>query len=225
MFWNTSGYPIRIRSRALAILLTTALLILGADFARSDVAEMAESVQDSACVSLVETPMPEARPDSAGKVGTDLTLFSEPPDSIIAYYFHRTLRCETCIKMEACILDVIKHDCFEALKDGTVRWRPLDYEQPENSEYVETYGLGGPALVLSHWVDGREVLCARVDEIWSFIDDPEAVSDRLRQQFEECLTGKCRHDEFFAPDTSYAPIPSGDTLRSEERQVPAHEQK
>jgi len=152
-------------------------------------------------------------------------VLSGPPDSVVALYFHRTLRCEDCLLMEDYIRDVLKNDYLDALLKGSLRWRSVDYEQPEYADVADKYQLGGPALVLRHWVGGREVLWARMDEIWERVDYPEAVADTLRGQFRECLAGTCRHDEFHMPDTNNLRAP-GDTAKgSQERMGPDNEQR
>ncbi len=156
-------------------------------------------------------------PDSLNEAATDPEVKPGPPDSLVALYFHRTLRCEDCLLMEIYIRDVLESDYLDPLLEGTLRWRSLDYEQPEHAGSAEKYQFGGPALVLSHWSGGREALWARMDEIWQWVDYPDAVADMLRAQLRECLAGTCRHDEFHMPDAGDARAPGDTTRGSQER--------
>jgi hypothetical protein len=139
---------------------------------------------------------------------------SGPPDSVLVLYFHRTFRCEDCLNMESYIKGVLEDDYLDPLLKGSLRWHSFDFEQPEHAGEAEEYGLGGPALVLSHWVGGVEVLWGRMDEIWDFTDYPEAVADTVRAQLRECLAGTCRHEEFGVPEMSNARAP-GDTTKGQ----------
>jgi hypothetical protein len=165
----------------------------------------------------------ETKPAGHGEEGTkttsaDTTAHRSPPDSVVAYYFHRTFRCDKCLLMEACIRDAIAQNYADALIKGTLRWHTLDYEQPEHADSAVKYQLDGPALVLSHWAGGREVSWARMDELWDLVDDPGAMIDSLEVQLGDCLMGKCIHGELFVPDTSGVTEPAPSEPRSTETQ-------
>ncbi|UCF78806.1 MAG: hypothetical protein JSW03_00560 [Candidatus Eiseniibacteriota bacterium] len=159
-----------------------------------------------------ETQGRGVQPDTSSKLAADPVVLSGPPDSVVALYFHRTLRCETCLFMEYHISQVIQHDYLAPLLDGSLRWRTLDYERPQHAGNVDKYQLEGPTLVLSHWKEGREISWAKVEEIWDFIDYPEAAEDTLRGRLDRCLAGTCRHDELSMPDSSSVRAP-GDTTK------------
>lgn len=180
-----------IRASALALLISAVLLGLQADQVRPD--------------------------DKTVKAPADTTVHAAPPDSVVACYFHRTFRCDRCLLMEACARDVIEHDFSAALNDSTLRWRTLDFERPEQAKNVEKYQLDGPALVLSHWSGGAEVSWVRVDELWDVIDDPEAVSERVRERLHECLEGRCLHHGLLTPGAANVSERDSSTLRSDER--------
>jgi len=172
-----------------------------------------------------EPPSHDVQADSSNKPSADPTVISGPPDSVVALYFHRTLRCENCLLMESYIDDVIKHDFPDYLLKGSLRWHALDYEKPEHAADADKYQFGGPALVLSHWLGGKEILWARMDEIWDLMDYPGAVADTLRAQLRECLAGTCRHDEFHMPDAGDARAPGDSTQGSQERTGTDNEQR
>lgn len=165
------------------------------------------------------------QPNAPKELVTAPDVLSGLPDSVVALYFHRTLRCEDCLLMEDYIRDVLRDDYLDPLLNGSLCWRSLDYERPEHVDSADKYQFGGPALVLSHWVGGREVLWARMDEIWEWVDDPEAVADTLRAQLRECLAGTCAHAEFYEPDAGDIRAPGETTKGSEERMRPDNEQR
>ncbi len=104
---------------------------------------------------------------------------------VLAYYCHRTFRCETCLTAERLIRDLLQSDFSNELEQHRLVWQPLDHEQPENAAYVEAFGLeGGPAFVLGRWRAGKLVEWHEVAEIWDHSDDPiglvAVARDRLK---------------------------------------------
>jgi hypothetical protein len=125
-----------------------------------------------------------------------------PPDSVVAVYYHYTLRCQTCLMMEAAAEEVIKTKFPKELMKGKIRWRHIDFEQPEHAWAEEKYQLSGSTLVLSHWKNKTKVSWAPMDVLWEHCDDPEAVSALVHKQLELCLAGKCDHEASPDPEKS-----------------------
>lgn len=153
----------------------------------------------------IALPNGGAAPESTKTSAADTTLIMTRPDSVVAVYFHRTLRCRSCLLIESCARKAITSNFAQALKDGSLRWRSVDFEQPAHAKQAERYQLGGSALVLSHWKDGEEVLWTRMDELWDLIDEPTTMTEIVREQIQRCLKGECRHGGFFSPDTTKTP--------------------
>ncbi len=51
---------------------------------------------------------------------------------LIAYYFHRTQRCRTCLTMEAYAKDALREGLSDAFESGEVEWRANLLDPPEN---------------------------------------------------------------------------------------------
>ena len=71
-----------------------------------------------------------------------------PAPRVIAYYFHGTARCVTCKKIEAFAREAIGESFPDAIQDGRLEVRSVDYEEPENEHFLEDYRLPSPSLVL-----------------------------------------------------------------------------
>lgn len=130
------------------------------------------------------------------KAGTDakpgsLQVAPAPPDSVVVVYYHRTLRCQTCLMLEACAKKAMEESFTKELTKGTIRWREVDFEQPEHAGIEKKYQLDGSTLVLSHWKNKKEVSWEKMDEIWEMSDDPEAVTEAVVERLRLRLAGKC----------------------------------
>jgi len=71
-----------------------------------------------------------------------------PAPRVIAYYFHGTARCVTCKKIEAFAREAIGESFPDAIKDGRLEVRSVDYEEPENEHFLDDYRLPSLSLVL-----------------------------------------------------------------------------
>jgi len=71
-----------------------------------------------------------------------------PAPRVIAYYFHGTARCVTCKKIEAFAREAIGESFLDAIKDGRLEVRSVDYEEPENEHFLDDYRLPSLSLVL-----------------------------------------------------------------------------
>lgn len=61
---------------------------------------------------------------------------------VIVYYFHGTVRCETCLLIEAMAEGALQADFLDELTDGRLLWHPLSADLPENAHFVTDFSLG-----------------------------------------------------------------------------------
>ena len=81
---------------------------------------------------------------------------SKPPsmadgDKIIAYYFHVTVRCQTCLTIERYSGEAIKHSFKDEIAAGKIDWRPVNIQLPENRHFVKDYKLFTKSCKLYIW--------------------------------------------------------------------------
>ncbi len=181
----------RIRSSIVLPAITAACVCAGLLFC-SPAARLAgaeeHAVQPDSTPSSDIAVQPDYTPSSDIAMQSDSTARCDSTEVLVARYFHRTFRCETCILMEQYAEDVITADFPEAHALGQLAFRTYDFEDPANVELVETYGLGdGPALILSKLCDGRELAHKALPSIWDLLDDPLWLSDLLREEIAAAL--------------------------------------
>src|SRR5665647_1978553 len=80
-----------------------------------------------------------------------------PSQQVIAYYFHGTVRCETCLKIEQQAKAVIERQFKPELDAQRLVFTPLNYDLPENAHFLLDYKLPCPSLVLVRQKDGKDV--------------------------------------------------------------------
>lgn len=111
----------------------------------------------------------------------------EAAPRVVATYFHRTLRCQTCQLIES----LARHDVTVAMADavaaGRLSWRLVDFQAEEDARYEERFGLDGPSLVVTVEDGGEVIAWARLDRVWELYDDVPAFDAYVLEALEEQL--------------------------------------
>ena len=97
-----------------------------------------------------------------------------PKDRVVAMYFHRTQRCPTCQKMGSYTEEAVKTGFVQQLKDRTVQFRYVDFQDKKNAAYAKAYKVTGPALVVAKVADNKVVEFKNLKDIWSNVADKKA---------------------------------------------------
>jgi len=128
------------------------------------------------------------------------TKASEPAQSMEAgatpfiqvFYFHRTVRCPSCIKMESLAKQAVEETFGGDLAAGRMRWRALNLDDAENRHFEKDYALKTQSVVVSEVRGGKEVRWENLDKVWDLLEDDSAfkkyVQDEVRS-FSEASSG------------------------------------
>jgi hypothetical protein len=97
-----------------------------------------------------------------------------PADRVVAMYFHRTIRCPTCLRMGSYTEEAVKGKFAEQLKEGTVEFHFIDFQDKKNDTLTNGYKVSGPALVVAK-VEGNKVKeYKNLKDIWTKNTDKPA---------------------------------------------------
>lgn len=141
------------------------------------------------------TPSTEAKTEAPGRPAdlTDQPVATSQPtiptDGVVAYYFHRTLRCQTCLAIEASAKEAIETAYQDALDGGRLAWLPVDYEVPANWHFAADYGLETSTLVLVEMRGGKPARWKALPKTWELIGDPGKFQQYVWAEVEEYLGG------------------------------------
>jgi hypothetical protein len=97
-----------------------------------------------------------------------------PKDRVVAMYFHRTQRCPTCLKMGSYTEEAIKTGFAKQLKDRTVEFHYVDFQNEKNAAYKKAYKVTGPALIVAKVKDNKVAKFKDLKDIWSNVNDKKA---------------------------------------------------
>lgn len=90
-------------------------------------------------------------------------------DKVIAYYFHRTQRCPTCIRIEELTHELVHQKFAEELSSKKLELRIVNVEKPGNEHFETDYDLVAQSIVLVEQKSGKQVKWQNLDQIWELI--------------------------------------------------------
>jgi len=99
---------------------------------------------------------------------------ARPKDRVVAMYFHRTQRCPTCLKMGSYSEEAVKTGFAKQLKEGTVEFYYVDFQDEKNAALTKAYRISGPALIVAKVVDNKVARIGDLKDIWTKVREKKA---------------------------------------------------
>ena len=132
---------------------------------------------DTAAGSL--QPVQE-RPKPAGPTaGADV---HQGADKVIAYYFHWTTRCQTCLEIEQYSRNVMIETFGDQLEADRLEWHAHNMEQPEHEHFQTDFELSTASLVLVRLADGAIAEWKVLGDVWKLIEVPQDLQDYVEAE-------------------------------------------
>ena len=106
------------------------------------------------------------------------------PARHVAYYFHRTARCRTCLTIEAYAHDAIFQDFQKQLRNGDLLFLPTNVEATGNEHFVKDYNLVSQALVLVEYDGSHVKRWKNLESVWDLVDDSTQFTQYVKGEVE-----------------------------------------
>ncbi len=103
-----------------------------------------------------------------------------PADRVVVMYFHRTQRCPTCLKMGGYSEEAVVKGFPKEVKNRTVEFHYVDFQDKKNAELTKGYKVDGPALVVVKVEKNKSVAAKNLQEIWTKNRDKEVFLKYVR---------------------------------------------
>ena len=159
----------------------------------SKATNIVETRSEKATVSVEPAPAPKSQPlkEPATKqkqeTPSPLTEVKSQNSKVIAYYFHGTFRCSTCRTIEQYSHDAIQTYFAKELGNGTLEFRPVNIEEPENKHFIQDYQLVTRSLVLSLVSDDKEMKWKNLADVWKLVRDKDKFFQYVKDEVEKFL--------------------------------------
>ena len=125
--------------------------------------------------------------DSSEIASVDTTIADEMSEQVIVYYLHSNRRCVTCKKLEAYSEEAVQAGFAEQLKDSSVVWRVVNFEDEGNEHYAKDYALYSQSVVLSKVQGGEEVAWKNLDKIWKLVGDKDEFTAYIQGELQSFI--------------------------------------
>lgn len=103
----------------------------------------------------------------------------------IVYYFHGNARCATCKTIEAYADEAVQAAFAGEIEDGTLTWRPVNVDIPDNRHFIQDFRLVTRSVVLAKYRSGEVVRFENLDKVWQLVRNKERflayVQDATRE--------------------------------------------
>ena len=134
-------------------------------------------------------------PDSTPAVVTGQSEATASPSlspQVVVYYFHRKMRCHSCLQIEEWAKQIVETHFNTQLAAGVVEWRPVNVEDPGNEHFVKDYKLDSQSLVMVRVEDGKPGSWKNLEKVWDLLGDyakfTKYVQDELSGSLDQAST-------------------------------------
>jgi hypothetical protein len=134
--------------------------------------------------------------DPAASVGTSTNTaqgesvnIAEKANTVVAYYFHGNVRCQTCRKIEAYTAESITNSFKDELLAGQLQWKIVNVDETANEHFVKDYELTSRSVVLVQMVDGKQSRWKNLAQIWDLVGDKEKFQKYISDETTGFLAG------------------------------------
>ncbi len=138
-----------------------------------------------AVVSVLAADGPNPKPSAPAPAATNA-----PSQQVIAYYFHGTVRCETCLKIEKQAREVIERQFKTELDAQRLVFEPVNYDLPGNAHFQQDYKLPCPSLVLVRQKDGKDDKRTLLGDTWQLVEDPLKFNKNIETEVNKFLNDR-----------------------------------
>jgi hypothetical protein len=101
---------------------------------------------------------------------------------VIAYYFHSTFRCTTCLAMEELTKEAILTGFPEELKSGRLVLKVINFDEEQNNHFIKDYDLSTKSVVIVDMKGGAQIRWKNLVKIWDLMDSKEAFLKYIQEE-------------------------------------------
>lgn len=112
-------------------------------------------------------------------------------NKLIVYYFHGSMRCPTCHKLENYAKSEIESSFSDEIKAGKLEWKSINVEENGNEHFTDYYKLYTKSVIVSIHKDTSESAWKNLDKIWQLVHDEQKYRQYIRDEVKACLNGTC----------------------------------
>ncbi len=129
----------------------------------------------------------EGQPNDSTKKVNVVSMKSKGSDQFVIYYLHMNRRCMTCEKLEKYSEEAVSTGFAEQLKDSSIVWRVINFEDEGNEHFAKDYQLYSQSLIVSRVRDGKETEWKSLDKIWTLVGNKDKFISYVRSEVKDFI--------------------------------------
>lgn len=109
---------------------------------------------------------------------------TRPAHYFIAYYFHTTYRCTSCINIEQWSEEAVLTGYDEKLRSGELQWYSINVDEPAHKHFADDYQLYTKSVILAEFKDGAQVRWKNMDKVWHLLRNKKKFIEYIRTEID-----------------------------------------
>jgi hypothetical protein len=107
---------------------------------------------------------------------------SSEKDGLCVYYFHRTLRCPSCILLEEVSRESVVSGFESEMKSGKICFLSINLDEPGQANFEQDFGLTVQSVVVTVYENGKLSRWKRLDQVWDLIDNEFRLMEYIQSE-------------------------------------------
>lgn len=179
-------------------IVAACITVLGASVATSYWRDKSRSTGGTSgtCV-MPARPAPATGPSTQPAIVTTTVAPQPAGDSspvatspeVVAFYFHRTIRCHSCLQIEEWAKQAIESRFAGEIAAGLVEWRPVNIQEVGNEHFEKDYELTAQSLVIVRMKDGQPAGWKNLKSVWELLGDYVRFTEYVQTEVSSLLGG------------------------------------
>lgn len=106
---------------------------------------------------------------------------------VVVYYFHGTVRCSTCIKIQVLTVAAVREGFASEIKNGKVQVKVLNIDEEPNRHFEADYSLETKSVVVSQCFGETEKQWKNLEKIWDYVDNEKLFMEYIKTEVKKYL--------------------------------------
>lgn len=102
-------------------------------------------------------------------------------------YFHGEFRCHTCLQIESFIKETIQTRFSKEVKDGLTVLEIINFDEKNNTHYLDKYNLYNQTLIISRYENGKEKEWKSCEDIWKLTGNKVKFMEYVTKEVKDYL--------------------------------------
>ena len=107
-------------------------------------------------------------------------------------YFHATMRCDGCIKVEAAINRAVNKVFAKEMKSGKIVFESIDFQDDKNTALANEFKIDEQTLIAMKMKDGKVAKFSNMKDFWDKCNKDEDIEKYVKTEIGKLLKSLLR---------------------------------